>query len=82
MKTRPPGRVTRSISSAIRHGSGDVLEHVGGVADVHRRVAERQLHAAADDGAGTSIDPVPDELADVGVEGEVRRPAASNACRK
>ena len=50
----------------------DVLEDVGGVADVDRRVAERQLHAAAEDGAYVDRARA-GELSHVGVEGDVRR---------
>ena len=54
---------------------GHVLEDVGGVADVDGAVAERQLHAAADRPCRSPMSPEPGQLADVGVEGEVRRPA-------
>ena len=77
----PPGRVTRTISSAIRHGSRHVLEHVGGVADVDRAVAERQAHAARRSTVPRRDLAEPGELADVGVEGEVGRAGAPGTRR-
>ena len=56
----PPGRVTRTISSAIRHGSRHVLEHVGGVADVDRAVARTAAACRCRAPCPVAISPSPD----------------------
>ena len=52
-----------------------MLEHIGGVADVEGRVAERQAHAIADDRPASNL-AASGQLTDVGVEREVVAPAA------